>query len=42
MREKTVKQNSNGRNHHRGDKKGRPKKGLKTINPQESKKKEES
>jgi hypothetical protein len=31
-----------GGNHHRGDKKGRAKKGLKTNSPQEPKKKGES
>ncbi len=35
MREKTVKQKINDQNHHRGDKKGRPKKGIKTITLQD-------
>jgi len=35
MKEKKVEQKIDGQNHHTGHKKGRPKKGLKMINPQE-------
>jgi hypothetical protein len=37
---KKIEQKINGWNHHKGDKKGRPKKGQKTNNPQEFLKRE--
>jgi hypothetical protein len=39
---KKIQSNINGQNHHRGDKKGRPKKGQKTHNSQDPKKKKEN
>jgi hypothetical protein len=38
---KNPRKKIDGRNNHRGDKKGRPKKGQKTNSPQEQKKKKE-